>query len=206
MQKSGVIDEVVIIVGYLAHLIENKVKDLSGSGMKIRTIYNPFFDISNNLMSLWFARTVMTSDFLITNGDNIFTPDVFTDFVNENKDGIYLSTSRKSKFDTDDMKVTLENDLIARVSKEIEPENCHAESPGLVLVHGQKAIDTMKDGLDKMAREVKYRNSFWLEVFNYLAGKGTPIIPWEFDGNSKWQEIDFHWDIKKAADFLKLKI
>ena len=206
MEKSGVIDEVVIIVGYLAHKIEEKVKGLKSSSLAIKTVYNPFFDVSNNLMSLWFARPEMTGDFMITNGDNIFTPDVFSGLAFENKDGIFLSTSQPDSYDVDDMKVTIKNGLVTRVSKDIAAGDCQAESPGLVLVRGDKAIAAMIDGLDTLARELKYRNCFWLELFNYLADAGTAVKPWEFDGNSRWQEIDFHWDIKKASDFLKLKI
>ena len=36
-------------------------------------IYNPFFDISNNLLSLWQERHEMESDFIIINGDDIMS-------------------------------------------------------------------------------------------------------------------------------------
>ena len=148
----------------------------------------------------------MSPDFMIANGDNIFSSDVFTDLVEENSNGIFLSTSKKERYSDDDMKVTIENGLVSRVSKLIEAGKSKAESPGLVLIRGVKAVSDLKGSLESLVRMPRHRDSFWLEVFNYLAEKGVPVYPWEFDGNNKWQEIDFHMDIKKAKDFLKIRI
>ena len=67
------IDKVVIVTGYLTEKIESKVQRYSKEyNIDIQIIYNPFFDISNNLLSLWQARHEMESDFIIINGDDIF--------------------------------------------------------------------------------------------------------------------------------------
>jgi len=52
--------------------------------------------------------------------------------------------------------------------------------------------------LEKLARNREYLNRFWLEIFNSLSSDGYPVIPFEIDGQSLWQEFDFHWDIEKA--------
>ena len=59
MKKSGVIDEVILVVGYLANQIEAKIGLYRRLGMNIETVYNPFYDVSNNLISLWFAKYYM---------------------------------------------------------------------------------------------------------------------------------------------------
>ena len=75
LSESG-IKEVFIVVGYRAEQIEAKIKHLIEFNCEIKTIYNPFFDISNNLHSLWFAKEVMFEDFIIINGDDVLIPKV----------------------------------------------------------------------------------------------------------------------------------
>jgi len=55
ISSSGVVDEVVIVTGYLAHKVDEMVKNLSISNLKISTLFNPFYGVSNNLASLWIA-------------------------------------------------------------------------------------------------------------------------------------------------------
>lgn len=205
IQESEVIDEIVLVIGYLAEQIEAKIKTYLQDSIKITTIYNPFYEISNNLMSLWLAKHEMNGDFLVTNGDNLFTFDVFKGLVNENQNGIFLSISVKDEYDVDDMKVTLNNNMVANVNKLIPPEECDGESPGLVLIQGEKFINIFKENLEIIARNKENINKFWLEVFNYMHAKGVAITPWEFDGNAKWQEVDFHIDLKKAKELLFIK-
>ena len=173
--------------------------------MRIKTIYNPFYNISNNLISLWLARHEMDTDFLITNGDNIFPPDVFTDFVGKNENGVYLSVSIKDSYDDDDMKVVIRNNIVTKVSKAIKQEKISAESPGLALVHGTKSRELFLENIETLVKDRENINKFWLEVFNVMSRKGIPIHPWEFDGKTKWQEIDFHPDLIKVRKLLQLK-
>lgn len=205
IRASGVIDEIILVIGYLAGQIEAKIKYYQNTDIEIKTIYNPFYDISNNLISLWFAKEEMTSPFLVTNGDNLFTPDVFTDFVEKNRDGIFLSISRKERYDDDDMKVIIKNEQAELVSKNIVPDGECVESPGLLLVEGKKHISVFKKEVEKSVRDQNHRNSFWLEIINGLSRNGIPIYTWEFDGCMKWQEIDIHLDIQKVKKLIGIK-
>jgi len=205
IRRSHVIGEVVLVIGYLAHKIERKIESFNYRNLKIQTIYNPFFYCTNNLVSLWFARQVMNDDFLITNGDNIFKPNVFVKFVNENKNGIYLSANIKNYYDDDDMKVTIKNNLVKYVSKKIPAKRANAESPGLVLVHGKKYVKIFRENLELLVRNKEYHNKFWLEVFNILAKKQIAVHPWRFNGNTDWQEIDFHADLDKVKEIIRPK-
>lgn len=203
--KHGVIDEIVLVVGYLAEQIEAKLKLLINNGIKIKTIYNPFYDMSNNLISLWFAKHEMDDDFMVTNGDNLFSAEIFSDFARNNKNGIFLSINIKDQYDEDDMKVRCEGNFVARVSKLINKAECDAESPGLALVHGEKAREIFRHNLELLARDRNNINVFWLEVFNTMHKKGIVVQPWVFDGENKWQEVDYHVDVSKVKELLKIK-
>jgi len=206
IQASGVIDEIILVVGYLAEQIDSKIIYYQSRGIKIKTVFNPFYDISNNLLSLWFAKEEMTDSFLITNGDNLFSKDVFENFVKMNKQGIFFSISRKRKYDDDDMKVTIFNNYIDHVSKNIPIEKADAESPGLVLVDGSKSVNIVKTKLENLIRKPNHRNSFWLELINSLVEDGVHIQTWEFDGANEWQEVDIHPDIEKMKQLIEINI
>ena len=204
--ESGVIHEIVLVIGYLADQIEAKIRLPRAHGLDIKTVYNPFYEVSNNLISLWLARAHLDEDFMITNGDNLFIPEVFSDFSASCGEGIFLAVSPKAQYDYDDMKVALEHQVVARVSKTIEPELARAESPGLALVRGLRARGLFQEHLELLVRTPEYLNQFWLEVFNLLYARGVPVHPWCFDAAQKWQEVDFHGDLHRLKDILRLRL
>ena len=207
IEKSGAIGEIVLIVGYLAEQIEAKVRAYAAARIPVRTVFNPFFEVSNNLISLWLARHEMDSDFVITNGDNLFAADVYSGLVDENRDGgIYLSMVTRDEYTEEDMKVQTRDGVVARVSKRIPSAEANGESPGLVLVRGERHRAIFVEMLEQLARDPESLNAFWLEVFNQLHARGVPIQTWEFDWHNRWQEIDFHFDIALAKQLIERKI
>lgn len=201
IEESGVIDEVILIIGYRGEQIEAKLKNYE-SRMKIKTLYNPFYEMSNNLHTLWLSKPEMDGNFIITNGDNILEMDVYKELVKKTPDGIVLTTNKKESYDDDDMKVILKNNCVERVSKLIDNKKADAESVGLVKVSGGKSINIFKDTMEELVRDKDYFDEFWLEIFNALSSKGFPIKIFEIDGEKKWQEIDFHLDLEKARELL----
>ena len=200
LSESQVIDEVIIVIGYLYEQVESKLKNFNTT-MKISTLYNPFYDISNNLITLWLSKNEMNQDFLITNGDNLYTSDVVRDLVNKTNDGIYVTICYRDDLGEDDMKViTDENGKILRVSKEIEKSNI--ESIGLAKIKGEKYRKIYQEILEQLARNKNYINKFWLETFNILGERGVEIQSFEID-KDKWREVDFHFDIKDLKQLIK---
>lgn len=207
ISASGVIDEVILVIGYLAEQIEAKIAYYRSRGHSIRTLFNPFYGVSNNFMSLWLAKSVFDEDdVMITNGDNILAPSVFSGLSAECGNGIHLAVGPKKDFDAEDMKVTLTDEFIARVSKRIPAGEAHAESPGLALVRGARARSLFTQRLEAMARAGKFLQHFWLEVFNELYEQGVTVRPWWFDAASLWQEVDFHLDLSRARTLLADKL
>lgn len=196
------IKEVVLAIGYRAEQVEAKIKMHKENGMKIKTVLNPLYDVSNNLLTLWMAKHEMESDFIVTNGDNIFDPEAIRKLISTGKSGIFLTVVRKKKYNEDDMKVIVSDDnLVVKVSKEIPTEDANADSVGLVKVQGEKQRKTFVETMEELARDPAYRNRFWLEIFNRLSEKGYPIITVEID-KSQWKEIDFHPDIENLKNIL----
>lgn len=206
LQESEVVDEVVLVVGYLAEQIEAKMRAYHDRGFRIRTVYNPFWKESNNLLSLWIARqAIADGDVMITNGDNIFSPTVFAGLAKQGE-GIWLSVCPKKEFDSDDMKVKIMDGFVTSVSKKTPPTEASVESPGLVMVRGERARQLFVEHLEGTVRDEDNNNRFWLEVFNHIWRKGGQVRPWMFESAGHWQEVDFHVDVDLMRKALMEKV
>jgi choline kinase len=195
--KSKIFNEIFIITGYLHEKIEEAIKKYK-TKIKITTIYNPFFDITNNLVSLWTARCeLLVDDFMITNGDNIYKNNVFNKVFNNFRDFsevIAITIDYKTNYDDDDMKVILDkNKNVLRVHKKIPIEKTQAESVGLTLIKGKNSRQNFVNAILNMVKNKDKLNIYWLDIFNFLVEKGKTVKAVEI-GKDDWREMDFHPD------------
>lgn len=191
--KCGLIKEVVFIIGYRAEQIEAKLKNYDK--LLIRFIYNPFYDISNNLISLWLASYEMKTDFVSINGDNIFKPEVLTRLINESQDKeIIMVIDRKKKYDDEDMKVITINDKVKSVSKKIPNDKANGESIGMIR-YTRKGKEIIRNTLNQMVREESSKHVFYLEALQKIMHSGFPVYYTECKEDD-WTEIDFHPDLQ----------
>ncbi len=191
LQDAGVTD-VVIIVGYRAEQIEAKVKEYE-KDFNIKTVYNPFYDISNNLVSVWMAKEYMKDDFITINGDDIFDSSIIKNLLKSNEN-ITMVTDEKDEYDSDDMKVVIENNTVKEVSKTIDLDRANAESVGIIKFsgHGPKIY---LETLEEMVRNPKNMNNFYLAAIQKIIDKGYHVH-YSMCNESDWGEIDFHPDLE----------
>lgn len=194
LEKSGAVEEVVVVLGYLAEQVEAKIKGIK-TGMKIKTVYNPFYDSANNLISLWCAQHEMNSDFVIINGDDVFHESVISKISEYKDDGVYVTVDLLKTYSEDDMKVKIQNNRIVRISKKIPLDEAQGESVGIIRVKGESQGKACKEMLLNIVKKEEGRNIFWLEVFNGIADNGVTLTPFEIS-ESDWAEVDFHADLK----------
>jgi len=191
---SNSVEKVYIVTGYKAGQIEEKIKDYSKS-IPIETIFNPFYDMSNNIVSVWCALSVMQEkDFILTNGDNLYGKGVLSKIAN-GKEGIHLTISYKDEYDDDDMKVILDSsDNIVHVSKQVPLPDVMAESVGLVSFYGERYRTAFCRKVVQMLHEPEKLDIFWLRIFNELVADGLTVDTVEIK-SEEWAEVDFHPDI-----------
>lgn len=203
--ESKVIDEVFIITGYLHDKIEAFIKKYE-ERIKIETIFNPFYDMSNNLHSLWTSIYHMKEkDFIITNGDNIYLTDVFEKVVTTIGDTIQVTIDYKDTYDFDDMKVSFDEKKITRIHKDIDMKDVKAESVGLCLVRGEEKRREFVNEIESLVKEKEYLKKFWLEIFNSMISKGNKVDYFIINPD-EWQEIDFHPDMETVKKIFATKI
>ena len=66
------IKDIVVVTGFRTERVEDHALQLyRDTGARIRTLFNPFFQVADNLGTCWIAREEMDRNFIILNGDTI---------------------------------------------------------------------------------------------------------------------------------------
>ncbi len=196
------IDDITVVVGYGAE----KVEALLGSRYspkQIKTLYNPFFDVADNLATVWMVRGEMTGDFVLLNGDTLFEPAVLRQLLDSPARPITLARDHKPRYDSDDMKVCLEGNRLLKIGKDLESEKVNGESIGMLLFRRQGS-QLFKDAIEKTMRSPEALKQWYLSVIDRLAAQGH-VWSQSIHG-LQWGELDYPVDLDKAlhmvADWL----
>ena len=196
------IHDITVVTGFKSSLIEALLQSYANRA-KINTIFNPFFEVADNLASCWIARSAMDCDFLLLNGDTIFDKALLIQVLNSVSAPITLSVSHKPIYDTDDMKVQLdENGWVKHVSKSLSADQIDCESIGLIFFREcgpQLFSNAVEDALRDQAK-LKY---WYLSIVDALAAKhlvNTCSVP-----ENLWCEIDFAGDLVRAEALFSKK-
>lgn len=200
LEAAGV-EEVVVVTGFQSAQVDAQIAAYNGK-IKIRSRYNPFYSVADNLGTLWLVRDEMQDGkpFIVLNGDTIFTSDVATRLINRAEKPITLTISVKSDYDEDDMKIIMNGDLLRRVSKKLSVSDVDAESIGFMLFQNE-GITMFRDEMEQIMSQPEGLKVFYLSVIDSLAHNldiGTVETP-----TDSWQEVDYPADYTKACDALQ---
>jgi len=191
------IDEITIVAGFQVSLIEALLQQRYANYPKIKILFNPFFEVADNLASCWIARTIMDSDFLLLNGDTVIESALLTRVLNSESAPITLSVDYKNAYDADDMKVQLDpNGWLKQVSKIIPPHQVDAESIGLIYFREQ-GPQVFSQAIESALRHPAELKSWYLSIIDALA-KQHLVNSCSVEGY-RWCEIDFIEDLAKAG-------
>lgn len=197
--KEAGIKDIVLIIGYLGSQIEAKIEEYK-SDFNFSIVYNPFYETSNNLVSVWLAKQHMTDEFITINGDDIFNPSVITELL-KSKANITMVIDRKDNYDDDDMKVVTNGNLIQAVSKDIPLSEANAESVGIIKFSGYGPAIYVKT-LESMVRKEKNMNVFYLKAIQKIINDGHSVEYSECQVED-WGEMDFHPDLMFIREYVK---
>lgn len=125
-----------VVVGFGAELVAEYVAAHAPSGMHVSTVFNPFFESTDNLISCWAAREEMDGDFLLVNGDTLFEPAVIERLLGSAPAPVTVAVRRKAAYDADDMKVECLDSILRRIGKHLPIETTAAESIGVMAFRG----------------------------------------------------------------------
>jgi choline kinase len=199
LARSGEIDEIIVVTGFMSEMVERALAEMPPVGAPVRTLFNPFYKVADNLASCWMAREHMDRDFLIVNGDSLFEAAVLPTIAAGATAAINLTINRKPSYDSDDMRVTLSGDRVRAVGKTLPPGETDAESIGLVLFRDD-GPSLFRRAVEASMHEGWGVGAWYLQVIDRLAKEGhvgaTDI------GALQWGEIDFPSDLEVASQLV----
>ena len=190
------IERATVLVGFGAERVEHCLATNRIPGLVVDSIYNPLYATTDNLITCWLARQAMTEDFLLLNGDTLFEDDVLRTVLESPRYPITVTVNRKSAYDADDMKVTLESDgRLRAIGKKISLDEVDAESIGMLL-YRDSGVKDWCEALDAAVRDPDSLNLWYLSVVNEMAKQS--VVKAAAITGMWWQEIDSPEDLEAA--------
>lgn len=189
------IEQVTVVVGFAADHVERLLAGRTAPPLA-RALYNPFFRVSDNLVSCWMAREAMAGDFVLLNGDTVFEAAVVERLLAAPPRPVRLAVDHKDVYDADDMKVSLDGDgRLRRVGKRLAPEVVGAESIGVMLFRGQGPL-LFREAIESALRRRDALHDWYLSVIDEMADHGH-VWTASIQGLG-WAEVDAPADIPRA--------
>jgi choline kinase len=184
-----------IVTGFGADKVDGYLDACKPAALEVETIFNPDYDKADNLVSCWAARAEMSTDFIILNGDTLFTPRIFERLLTSREAPITVTIDRKAAYDADDMKVQSDGAKLLRISKDLPVTRADAEAIGILYCRGDGAR-LFREGLEKAVAASEPGVRWYLSVVDRLAASGVvEIVTVE---GLRWTEIDDQDDLEKA--------
>ena len=194
LAASGV-GRAVVVTGFRDDLVERALAKRSG-GPEVRTVFNPFYKVADNLGSLFMASDELGGDCLVWNGDTLVSESLMARVVANKRPGICVTIDRKDSYDADDMKVVVADDgRLKAIAKRIPKGQVNGESIGL-LAFRDGGAERFRQAIERDIRTSEGTTIWYLRVIHHLA-ETSEVWTLDIDGE-QWGEIDFPEDIERA--------
>lgn len=193
LHAAGIRD-VVVVTGFGANLVDRQVARLDLPGMSIRTLFNPFYHLADNLATCWLVRAELSGHVLILNGDSLIETGIPVSLLAAPPADITVTIDRKPAYDEDDMKVlTTEDGTLRSIGKTITEYD--GESIGFLRFSPEGAALFVRYAEQAM-REPEGLKRWYLSIIDQIARETGRAKVHSIEGLD-WAEMDFPADVPK---------
>ena len=196
---QGGVDDIAVVVGYHATDVQALLKKLESPKLKIRTIFNPFYKLADNLASCWLARHEMDRDFVILNGDTVIEPAIFQRLLASPAAPITVTIDKKEDYDADDMKVHLKGTRLLDIGKTLTADRTNGESIGMLLFRND-GPKLFTDTLDRIMHTPEGLKWWYLRAIGQIA-EHHQVETCCIEGLN-WGEVDFPADLDRVTELV----
>lgn len=193
--------EASVVTGFRSDMVESTLERITPPGMRVRTLFNPFYKVADNLASCWLARTELAGPALILNGDTLFDPAIARRLLDAPAAPITVTIDRKASYDDDDMKVIADGERLRAIGKKIPREEVNGESIGFLRFSEAGAALFVAE-LERTMRTREGVGLFYLSAINRLAGEGVDVRCASIEG-LQWAELDFPKDYVQCTSLAR---
>jgi choline kinase len=192
LHDSG-IREMSVVTGFGHERVERVVAARGDDRGKVELHFNPFFQVADNLGSVWIARERWSDDTLLLNGDTLVPPVLIKGVMEDAACPITVAVDTKESYDADDMKVLQQDGRLLRIGKAITDFN--AESIGL-LAFRREGRKLFIDAVQRTMATPDGVRVWYLSVIDDLTASGR--VGTTQVATSDWQEVDYVADLDAA--------
>ncbi len=191
------IPEAVVVTGFRTDLVEEALPRLAPPGMRVRTLFNPFYKVADNLGTCWMARQELAGAVLVLNGDTLISPAIVARLLEAPPAQITVTIDRKPAYDEDDMKVVAEDDHLRAIGKKLS-QGVNGESIGFLRFSGAGSGRFVAE-VERVMRTAEGTGLWYLSAIHKLAGAGVDVRVASIAG-LEWAELDFPADLARCRE------
>lgn len=197
LQKRGM--DVSVCVGYQHDQIREALK-----GMDITYYYNPFYDVTNSIGSLWLAQDALKEDddVLILNADVFFTEEILNMLLEDEREVVMMVDKTRTKTG-DYFFATTDSGCIRAYGKELPLQQRKCEYVGMAKVT-RSFVPLFKQRLNELVGQQKH-NLWWENViYSFTDNQEREIYTKDVEGHF-WSEIDYFDDYERILNHIAKK-
>lgn len=179
--------DIVIVTGHMHRSIESQVDGVT-------FIYNPFFEVTNSIASLWFAREHLDADnVVLIDGDIVMSRELMRDVVCRPVEKPYVLVDSSIKTDGD-YNVEVSGDQVLVMSKDLA--SYYGEYAGISKLDRTSALE-MRTELETMVEDGFY-DQWYENALVQLIFKSDFKLYYTDISNYDWTEVDSVNDLLHA--------
>jgi choline kinase len=193
IRYSG-IDKVIIVVGFKFEKVENLLKTYNRRGLLIQTLFNPYYEKTDSLLSLWIAKEIR-EDAVVIDGNGVFDVGVLERALTPKVETICLPVKRRPTYEEEDTKVVIRKNRITEIGKTLT-NSPSAESVG-IRVFRDRGFVLLERMIEEKVREDRPEEKSYTSAIQRLIEKGYNVKPVDI-GDLFWIKISRTSDLASA--------
>lgn len=193
LQNAGM--ECIVCTGYQEH----KIREALAGIENIEYVYNPFYDVTNSIASLWFARKLLDDDALILNADVFFSKEILKLMLEDRRDPV-MAIDYSRTIEGDYFFYTSLDGRIEKYGKGLPIEQRSCEYVGMAKI-SKNFMPKFMERMEKMIHSQQH-DKWWENIlYSFTDSKEEDIFTVDVDGRF-WAEIDYFDDYERIIDFV----
>lgn len=193
LQAAGM--ECIVCTGYE----EKKVRTALGGLDNITYCYNPFYDITNSIASIWFAKKEMDDDLLVLNADVFFTGEILDQIIADQRNPV-MAIDYSRRLEGDYFFSTTMDGRIQKYGKGLPLEQRSCEYVGMAKIK-KSFLPKFIRRMDELIKNQQH--SVWWEniLYSFTDNNEEAIYTVDVDGRF-WAEIDYFDDYERILNYI----
>ena len=192
--KAHGIHDIAVVAGYQSGEVIKAI-----SPIQVAVFMNPFYDVTNSIASLWFAREFFSQpdDTIIINGDLFIEDALIEALLAEKRSPVFLADT--SRIEEADYRFNWKDGCLCRYGKELSNEETTGEYVGIGMFDKSFFLKFITK-LDEMIN-TQQSGKWWEDIFYAFVGTSTKIYVSDIKGIF-WAELDYVEDFNRIVDYL----